>query len=934
MIRKKEEEEEGNASFSQCKIERTFYTAVNRMKQFVFLELLKLILLSFISCEHDLSDDGAHGVRISGNEQFTVFARNSEKYYSMTYGTYKNCEITYLDSSYYVYSLAVVKPSGSINQDSTFKFIQISERMTADFEVILSVYATRYFPLCHIDDWIEISIRKGIHQIYMNIKITPNNRYAYVFADSFVLSFDIETNQIIELINSTDIFLSSFFPRAFDLTDDWAVVTGIEFFGTYYGYRSLIIRLKPMSGISDIDATDATIYNNAKAQVYDRINDMSVSINPQNHLILVSYPIQQRIFIAELNTTKYMGLLYSVSIKHEIHWSTANMGFGRSVAWIDDKTFAITMFTTANRPWSRSEVWIFAINSSFSKPLFVFPNNQQTIVFNQLPLFLHMISWSAHLFILTDQSKALLIRSRPAGFLSIWSDTHRSTIVYKSSACIGGTYKNQSSPGPCFICPSQTKNPSHNENQSCTECISCAADKFCPLGSIDEISLENFQSYIQTYAYPETSDINSYDDILMRTIYELLVYPECYLRSPTFWTIIVLIFCFLLWLFVYSIKSSEINVIIRLRLYFKRLSMKTDGIIDRRKWISFLRYSVIIVFLAFVYWFAADHLNAYPIEKVESQQTTCSQIRQNSDFESALQLPLPSIQQNNGEILNLFSKQRLAMTIDFLNTQVPCENIIVQQNMPRTDPIKLNIHQCLLDSSTNATRSIEFYLPSHPVNIEIIIYGPYFIGGVRFCLRGPRIQNDDENILQSLDVCQFYSTVNQTIGRFLTLSIVLVKTINQTDPLNTGKQTLYHGRWIPTWNDVIGLSDEFVCLQYGEHIRYASDRSTILISLSEHPFFLYNKQKPIIRRPELILHTMLFTSLIIEIFAIGYFILRIIIVSILRAKLNYFNRTSNLKHQKNPSIAEEPSTDARNSVCSITEQQTKPDESATIIALP
>jgi len=69
-------------------------------------------------------------------------------------------------------------------------------------------------------------IWSGIHQQYMLLKVALSQKYAYVFADSFVLSFNIPDNLIIELRNLSTLwsFPITAVPHALDLTDKWAIL--------------------------------------------------------------------------------------------------------------------------------------------------------------------------------------------------------------------------------------------------------------------------------------------------------------------------------------------------------------------------------------------------------------------------------------------------------------------------------------------------------------------------------------------------------------------------------------------------------------------------------------------------------------------------------------------------------------------------------------
>jgi hypothetical protein len=236
----------------------------------------------------------------------------------------------------------------------------------------------------------------------------------------------------------------------------------------------------------------------------------------------------------------------------------------------------------------------------------------------------------------------------------------------------------------------------------------------------------------------------------------------------------------------------------------------------------------------------------------------------------------------------MFNNQPLTMTIDLVNTRAVCSSITVQQNRPSVKylPIQQN---CTTDSVNNATLSATFSVPPHPTTIQMNITGAYFIGGIRLCLRGPQLVQE-VNTLHQLDACQFYFTENQTIGHDVTIPIILIKMINETKPLQVDGDTFYDGRWIPTWNTASGLSDQLIYEQDGEYLRYASYQSFLTIILTEQPFFLQNTQQPIIRTAELIFHTLLFTSLVIELFGFAFLIIKIFILPFLIPILRYFRK--------------------------------------------
>ena len=78
--------------------------------------------------------------------------------------------------------------------------------------------------------------------------------------------------------------------------------------------------------------------------------------------------------------------------------------------------------------------------------------------------------------------------------------------IIEPKLCIGGTYKNRSSLGPCEICPPRTRNPGTLPDPilQCIPCSNNSSNSFCPLASLADIDLSTIPSYSQAVAYPES----------------------------------------------------------------------------------------------------------------------------------------------------------------------------------------------------------------------------------------------------------------------------------------------------------------------------------------------------------------------------------------------------------------------------------------------
>ena len=396
------------------------------------------------------------------------------------------------------------------------------------------------------------------------------------------------------------------------------------------------------------------------------------------------------------------------------------------------------------------------------------------------------------------------------------------------------------------------------------------------LGSTDDVSFDTITSYTQSFAYPDTPDINNYDDLLFQNVFTMPSFGRCLIYSPMFWGLIVMGLCFIIWLIMLLLKLYRLSGPQAYRSRTKSIFKQLDIIHGGKRWIGGLFSLAAIVFIIFSIWFASIYMTTYPIETAKAP-SSCKADMFSTQFSNGLQLPLPS---QNGEfwpIFGMFDEQPLTMTVDFINTRATCDNVTIQQNRPSIQYLFLEIDNCTYNNSNSATLSVTFTVPEHPATVQLNITGVYFSGGVRLCLRGPRLAQGI-NTLHELDTCQLYYTENETLGHDVTIPILLIRTINQTKPLYVGEETLFDGRWTPTWNAPSGLSDRLIYNQEGDYIRYSWYQNYLNIEITELPFFVQNNQQPIIRKAELAFHTLLFTSLVIELFGFGFLVVKISII--------------------------------------------------------
>ncbi|CAF1322465.1 unnamed protein product [Adineta ricciae] len=520
-----------------------------------------------------------------------------------------------------------------------------------------------------------------------------------------------------------------------------------------------------------------------------------------------------------------------------------------------------------------------------TSPLFTFPNHQQVLGSRlSRPSFARFsITMNGNMAILTDKADVVIVPLSCAGFASQWIDITARTYVFyfEPRLCIGGTYKNQSSLGPCQICPSGTRNSGTSVNavHQCMPCLTNSSNSFCPLAALVDVDLTNVPSYSQVVAYPETVDASNIEDLLIKNVFQIGTDKHCLLISPLLWTIIIGSLCllFVIGMIVTNLAKCKSWMAYnqKAKIIFKHMDIIGEG----EMWFGGLATLAIAILVAFSYWFSAAFIKRYPIENIhEPAVFACDESLVNSQFSTALELLAIPKSEDAQPIFDLLDKQIFVLSLELINTGFPCVSITVQENFLASKYVSL--YTSCQEYIETAITSITFSLPRHLTTIQINMTGPYWIGALRLCIRGQG-ETNASTTLRELNFCQFYATTNQVIGRYSSIPIVFVKNINMTHALGSSDSTSYSGLWMPTFTDV-SLSDEDYYVEFGSYLRYTSSMTILQITLDERPFYIKNIQQPIVRTAELVFHDLLFASLCIELFALAFLLIKLIVIPICR----------------------------------------------------
>jgi hypothetical protein len=216
----------------------------------------------------------------------------------------------------------------------------------------------------------------------------------------------------------------------------------------------------------------------------------------------------------------------------------------------------------------------------------------------------------------------------------------------------------------------------------------------------------------------------------------------------------------------------------------------------------------------------------------------------NAKFSTSLQLLATPRSEEEAPVFSLLDAQPFTLEVSFVQTLFDCGSLTIQQ-IVGDNLVQLQWLNCSYGVPINVTQTVTLALLDHQMNIEFILGGPHYIGGVYVCLRGPSAMSTDKiHSIQALNFCQLFFTENQTLAQTTKINIQLTKVINRTSGLSTKDKTKYSGIWIPTFT-VEALNDGLLYFQQGTYLRYLTNVTTFQMMFAETPFFIKNTQDPV-----------------------------------------------------------------------------------------
>ena len=337
--------------------------------------LLPSIILSMCVCTEfirpptNLDQYDAYGSLLAINDYIAILAQNDQEQFMVIINPFANdshsCMLPY-DSKQdslvfltrFVYSVAI-----GVKEDANqLRFAYIYENWQRDvFLTTVSLYPTA-------DNCVAMG-RRIVHNItdfkmqeQAVVGMDPLGERAYALGAYFVVCIEIETDikthfNTSLLINNQKNRGNLFFPKAFVVTENHSILA--------VGHNLTNLKFLPYLVVWDFLSLDAVSLSSTTELSNFNFGPSSVDIT-QHSTISISFRDELEVFIVGIPHLD-MVLFFSwnhtnarqgPSITRQFVSSQKGISFGKSVALLEDNTFAVLAHAQSTPPWSTSQVQV------------------------------------------------------------------------------------------------------------------------------------------------------------------------------------------------------------------------------------------------------------------------------------------------------------------------------------------------------------------------------------------------------------------------------------------------------------------------------------------------------------------------------------------------------------------------------------------------
>ena len=341
----------------------------------------------------------------------------------------------------------------------------------------------------------------------------------------------------------------------------WALMAGEELIDGLYVPTLYLINYSPVLNLSSyVDSwTPSLSYSWQRlvsrtfldAFTYTILNASSIAANKAGD-ILFGVPSLNTVYYLHVNPANSTSLIFLSSRINEPN--TPAVGYGKSVAWLDDETAVIlaNSYSLDFTEFYYSRIEIYDLSGTkrltdSSTPYVIFPSSQHARPSVISPHFVQvtasyygaiaLLDSRGYVYVILPLDESYYVSTETAWY---WY----SAVYYASSvSCPQGTTR-LISRGPKEILgscvPCSEGQYYHQISFGVYRCSACPTDMFCPIGSTVPIPQFYLENRSQATSYPKSTEASAFDDVLLLNMFSLNFRSDCFFVAPMFWTMCML----------------------------------------------------------------------------------------------------------------------------------------------------------------------------------------------------------------------------------------------------------------------------------------------------------------------------------------------------------------------------------------------------------
>ncbi len=317
----------------------------------------------------NLDEYDAYGSLLAINEYLAILAQNDQEHFTIITNPFTNqsnkCTLPYdtmqrkLSSiTRFVYNVAI----GVKQNASQLVFSYIDENWRRDVFLTITFLESTNTGCVRAVNRIAVNITDLKMQEHALVGMDPYGKRAYAMGTYYIVCVEIETGvrwqlDIETLFDNQDTFGNLFFPKALVITEaQYIFAVGQRFTNLRFLPYLVVLKFLSPSNITVLSTTKLSEYNFGPSSIdITRSSTMSISLLDHIQQFIIGIPsLDMLVFLSWNNANASEE---PVIVRNYIPSQRGTL-FGKSVALLDDNTFAVLAHTLSTPPWSSSQVQV------------------------------------------------------------------------------------------------------------------------------------------------------------------------------------------------------------------------------------------------------------------------------------------------------------------------------------------------------------------------------------------------------------------------------------------------------------------------------------------------------------------------------------------------------------------------------------------------